>query len=459
MDKIFFKLRYKLYAIIKDVKEEKKQENIRKILEKIRCKGENFQLNGNIIITEPTMLSVGNNVHIGDGAFLYTDGGLVIGDNTHISNNVTINTIEYNHEGDAFYYDDKKIYKSVIIEKNVWIGLNVNITPGITIGEGAIIVMGAVITKDVPAYSIVENQSLQILKNRNIDIYNSLETEKNGAINGISVKENASRNAFDLGENIFFIVSTGRSGSEAISQILSQNKLIKCEHESKGILINLSTQYEHGEISKEEVKQKLIEIYSNLSNIDHKEYLHYGESDQKLSNLIEILHEIFPKAKFIWLLRNAKDVVTSTYSRGWFHDGEFNIPIRQDLNVSKITSEKIYSIYRLNGGKIKGAFTEQAWKEMSPFEKNCWYWVYWNKRIEQQLEKIEDKNFIKITLENLEEDIDKLNNFLGLNSFHYEIKTSNKAKYELNEWTENQKNIFEKICKPYQEKWHTALKK
>lgn len=30
MDKIFFKLRYKLYAIIKDVKEEKKQENIRK---------------------------------------------------------------------------------------------------------------------------------------------------------------------------------------------------------------------------------------------------------------------------------------------------------------------------------------------------------------------------------------------------------------------------------------------
>jgi hypothetical protein len=129
------------------------------------------------------------------------------------------------------------------------------------------------------------------------------------------------------------------------------------------------------------------------------------------------------------------------------------------LNVSKITSEKIYSIYRLNGGKIKGAFTEQAWKEMSPFEKNCWYWVYWNKRIEQQLEKIEDKNFIKITLENLEEDIDKLNNFLGLNSFHYEIKTSNKAKYELNEWTENQKNIFEKICKPYQEKWHTALKK
>lgn len=100
-------------------------------------------------------LSIGENVHINVGAYWVCDGGLTIGDHTHIAKNCTIYTRNHNYHGNAIPYDDTNIPKPVHIGVNVWIGANVTILPGAHIGEGAIIGGGSVVYGRVAPFAIM----------------------------------------------------------------------------------------------------------------------------------------------------------------------------------------------------------------------------------------------------------------------------------------------------------------
>ena len=75
------------------------------------------------------MAVIENNVHIGENAFIRAEGGLFIGENTHVSRNLMLYTVNHNYKGKNVPYDETVIKKPVHIEKNVWIGMNVNILP------------------------------------------------------------------------------------------------------------------------------------------------------------------------------------------------------------------------------------------------------------------------------------------------------------------------------------------
>jgi acetyltransferase-like isoleucine patch superfamily enzyme len=414
-------------------------------------------VNGTIKISEPLCVVIGNNVHIGNGCFFHTDGGLIIGDNTHISRNVTIYTSDHSYNGGSLPYDETRSYKQVVIKKNVWIGMNVSITPGVTIGEGAIVGMGAVVTKDVPAMSIVDNQSIREIGTRELDCYSLLDNNKNfGGINGKAISKDAlqkfGHTPLSLGQNMTFFVGTGRSGSRAITKILSQHPDIKVKHEPKGQLIRLSTEYAHGLISKENLKKALLDIYSHSGTVNS---IFYGESDQKFSNMIPVIHEVFPRAKFVWLLRNAKDAVRSTYSRGWFDDREFDLPFRKEISVSEIYSTDIYSKHRLNASKV-GAMSKTEWETLSPYGRNCWYWSFWNSTIENGLAELPVDSKFVLKLEEFEENVSSLCSFIGASTFNFTIAIDNSAVYDLkNSPNPSDRDVFDVYCAPLLEKWYS----
>ncbi|GAB3666943.1 hypothetical protein GCM10028791_42780 [Echinicola sediminis] len=445
--------RFILFEVNKQAEKELDVAKKNKILSKVRDCGKGVKINGNIIITHPEFLVLGNNVHIGDGTYIHSDGGILVGDNTHISRNVVIYTSNHNYEGTALPYDDKRIYKSVKISENVWIGMNVCICPGVTIGEGAIIGLGAVVSKDVPPFSIIGSGPQRILKERNGERYRLLkDSKKYGGVNGCLITESSKilqgKSVFNLGPNLFFILSTGRSGSQSIARTLSQHPDVTCLHEAKPELIRLSTDYAHGIISREQVKKEIVKIYSSTTNIFTP---YYGESDQKLSNLVEVLREIFPQAKFIWLLRNAKDVITSTYSRGWFDDVEYGFT--NDFRA-RFTGG-IYSAYRLNGGKVNGILSENDWEKMSAFERNCWYWSYWNNLISKSFEEIANGKKLTIKLEEFSQGLYDINHLLGLSDYDYQIKIFNKAKYDLKtQWSKKQRDYYNSHCLPLMNEWY-----
>lgn len=148
------------------------------ILRKLGSAGKGCEIKGKIFISNKGKLFLGTNVHIGDNAYLKTEGEIHIGDNCHFSRNITIYSVNHNYEGKALPYDNTTTKKKVVIGKNVWLGMNVNIVPGVSIGDGAIIGMGSTVTKDVPELAIVGGNPARFIKSRDKEHYDHLELNK-----------------------------------------------------------------------------------------------------------------------------------------------------------------------------------------------------------------------------------------------------------------------------------------
>lgn len=77
--------------------------------------------------------------------------GVVVGDNTSISEGVAVFTLEHDPNSSTFGERGAEVR----IGPNVFVGARAIILPGITVGEGAVVGAGAVVTRDVEPYSIV----------------------------------------------------------------------------------------------------------------------------------------------------------------------------------------------------------------------------------------------------------------------------------------------------------------
>ena len=456
LKKTLDKLRFVLMETVHRAENESLVFTHQRIISDLAFAGNLIDFKGKIRITDPRFVSIGSNVHIGDNAYIHSQGGLYIGDNVHISRNLVLYTTNHNWEG-AIPYDDTSNTKPVIIGKNAWIGMNVCITPGVTIGEGAIIGLGSIISKDVPPFSIVGSQPFRIIKNRDKENYDDLiGDDRIGGNNGKLLEASQLRAIPERGVNqsskIFFVLGTGRSGTQTLAKILNQHPNISCHHEKSRQLIRLAAQYLHKEVSEHEVRKELEFVFNEISVFDRNQY--FGDSDQKLVALLPFIKEFLPDAKFIWMLRHPQKVIASTYARGWYSDKEneadskFFMPYRYH----------IWENYRINGYKA-GKFSKEVWERMDAFEKNCWYWSYWNQLIETELLAVKEENKILLYLEKLDSNQTKnICAFLGVEPIQLEVFRSNQAvTYKPLDWsslTDTQLTAYEKYCGDSVRKWY-----
>ena len=106
-------------------------------------------------------ITVGKNVFINSGCCFQDQGGIEIGDDVLIGQQVVIATL--NHD----LIPEKRgsmLPAPVKIGNGVWIGAHATILSGVTIGNGAVVAAGAVVTKDVPANTVVGGVPAKILK-------------------------------------------------------------------------------------------------------------------------------------------------------------------------------------------------------------------------------------------------------------------------------------------------------
>ena len=259
----------------------------------------------------------------------------------------------------------------------------------------------------------------------------------------------------------FFIVSTGRSGTNALSHLLNKHPQLSCLHEPRFVLNRLSAELAHHLKSKEDVKKELISLYTKISlNTEVKPF--FGECDQKSVNLIPLLQEIFPQAKFIWLIRRAEDFVSSAYGRRWFDEYEYTYPkpvFSHDVSNDITLFDKYrlpYSRYRLNG-YLAGIFSKEEWLKMGCFERCCWYWNYWNTVIENHFREIPRSMKLFVRLEELESAQTEIFSFLGVDINQINTEQTNKAYYPVlkqEKWTFEQRNVFNNWCAEGMNKWY-----
>lgn len=415
----------------------------RRLRSSLQSCGYGVRINGQTRIQCPRALVLGNCICIENGCFFASEGGLTIGDNTHISRNVTIYTTSNNHTGKGLPDYGTIIHKPVSIGKNVWIGSNVCITPGVRIEDEAIIGSGALVSENVAPRTIVGSAPERALKRPpcgryeeldRVQEYDDVNMEALGEPDLASFGRHPCSNDVDL----FFVLSTGRSGTMTIAKTLSQHSEVECIHEGRPQLIRLSTELAHNIKTVDEVTQELRDIYE-ASVIPPTTY---GESDQKFWNLVPLLDSLFPKCKFIWLVRNARKVVASTYGREWYNSEDI---VRRDPTGPRI---KHWRFYRINGARC-GCCSEQTWESMSSFEKNCWYWSYINRTIKNSLLRIEPTRWLKVRLEDLEEHMPELLDFLKVKPLPPAVLRKNRARYKISgyeEWSDAQKQQFEHWC-------------
>ncbi len=197
--------------------------------------------------------------------------------------------------------------------------------------------------------------------------------------------------------SLFFVVSTGRSGSQTIAELLDRSPDAVCLHEPEPRLLFEITAYLYGELPHAELVDLLRETRPTVQTGGH-----YGESHHRLSWVIPVLHEAFPAAKFIWLLRDGRATVASLYARRTYTGRRFS-PDRlgQRWETTRVRGDRL--------GQMRAA----AWRSLTRFEKCCWHWTQKNRWIERDLAAC-GCEWMQVRLEDLAARSEAVFDFLGL---------------------------------------------
>lgn len=116
----------------------------------------------NVDLRSPYRIIVGKSTNINKKCVLDGRGGLIIGNNVDIAQEVNIWTEQHDYNSSDF----KSIVSPVTIDDYVWIASRATILPGVNIGRGAVIACGAVVTKDILPLSIVAGVPARVIGHR-----------------------------------------------------------------------------------------------------------------------------------------------------------------------------------------------------------------------------------------------------------------------------------------------------
>jgi hypothetical protein len=152
--------------------------------------------------------------------------------------------------------------------------------------------------------------------------------------------------------NIFFILSIGRSGTKFLSNLLNTSSNSLVVHEPMGKIDHIAYQIAYWDELRAKKHIENFRKYEIKNRILRSEINTYGEVNSLLRRHVNVLKKAFPNATILHLVRDGRDVVRSMLSR------KTMLPF--DLNTLTIApkGEKI----------INWKFTT------SRFEKLCWYW-------------------------------------------------------------------------------------
>lgn len=130
-------------------------------------------------IEHPHRVSLLDNVSLGSDVILDGYGGVVIGKNCIVADNVVIWTSMHNYDSpdlQSLPFDERLWGRPVTIDKHVWIGRGAVLGPGVHVGQGAVVGIGAVVTSNVSAFAVVRgNPAVEYKKRRYLNRYHELD--------------------------------------------------------------------------------------------------------------------------------------------------------------------------------------------------------------------------------------------------------------------------------------------
>lgn len=114
-----------------------------------------------------------------------------------------------------------------------------------------------------------------------------------------------------------FVLSTGRVGTMLLTKLFNLKKGLHIEHEAlPEMLFAGKTAYESNDISFSK-GAFMAGRYENIRDF-HLKSLRYVETNNRLTFFAPAIAELFPKAKFIHLVRHPDSFISSGMQRNWY---------------------------------------------------------------------------------------------------------------------------------------------
>ena len=127
--------------------------------------GINLRIFPNLRVRNPQLLSLGDNVSLGNDCFIQAGGEVDISDNVALGPGVKIWSANHVYRTGMPVTSHEYEFKKVEIKKNVWLAANAFIMPGCELGEGAVVSAGAVVgRKKIPPHCVIAGNPARIIK-------------------------------------------------------------------------------------------------------------------------------------------------------------------------------------------------------------------------------------------------------------------------------------------------------
>jgi acetyltransferase-like isoleucine patch superfamily enzyme len=110
-------------------------------------------------------IRIGDNVGLGEFAYLGGAGGLEIGSDCIIGQYLSCHPENHHFERtDVLIRQQGTSRRGIKIGKNCWIGAKVTVLDGVTIGDNCVIAAGAVVTKSMPSNSVIGGVPAKVIR-------------------------------------------------------------------------------------------------------------------------------------------------------------------------------------------------------------------------------------------------------------------------------------------------------
>lgn len=243
---------------------------------------------------------------------------------------------------------------------------------------------------------------------------------------------------------MIFILSTGRSGTTTMAHWLTAVDGITCLHEPEPAFIREAAAYRYGTLDGAQIAAVLRATRPLTPPI-------YAESSQTLALLVPLLVEIWPQARFVWLLRNGRDVVASAMQKQWYtgHSETHN------RYADATPTQQAWIDGRLRADRL-GAMSAAAWEALPRFGKCCWYWQAVNAIIRDDLATAGVDPFV-LRLETLPAQAADLLAWLGVPAVAPPIPQTNLAQrqpYHWTQWSDAERALFAQVCGAGMDAWY-----
>lgn len=112
-------------------------------------------------------LKIGKNFGCGDFCFFGCSGGITIGNDVIMGQNVRFHAQNHNFESDDILIKNQGVTsEGIVIGDNCWIGSGVVILDGVTIGNGCVIGANTLVTKNIPNNSLAVGFPAKVIRKR-----------------------------------------------------------------------------------------------------------------------------------------------------------------------------------------------------------------------------------------------------------------------------------------------------